>query len=80
MGRIRNQQLLDQIARRVKQIREERGVTLEAFYHDTSIHLARIETGKLNVTVSTLEAICRYFNLSLSDFFAPGWQDTPPRQ
>ncbi len=80
MGRIRNQQLLDQIGRRLKQIGEERGITLETFYNDTSIHLACIETGELNVTISTCEAICDYFNTSLSDFFAPGRQQIQPRK
>ncbi len=78
MGRIRNQVLVDQIALRIKQIREAKGVTLEVFYNDTSIHLARIETGKVNLTVSTLEAVCNYFQVSLTEFFSEGWQQTLP--
>lgn len=41
----------------------------EEFYNDTGIHLARIESGKANVSISTLSSICKYFNIALDDFF-----------
>ena len=53
--------LLLAIAKRVKQLREEKDISQEVFYIDTDIHIARIETGKLNITISTLKSICDYF-------------------
>ena len=53
----------------IKEVRKKHGVTLETFYFDTGIHLARIGQGKTNISVSTLSKICNYFNLSLADFF-----------
>lgn len=73
MARIKNQKLIDAVAARVKQLREAKKITLEVFYHDTSIHLARIESGKANITISTLEAICTYLGITLADFFAEGF-------
>ena len=64
-----NKDLLLKIAKRIKQLREEKDISQEVFYIDTDIHIARIETGKLNITVSTLQAICDYFKISLADFF-----------
>ena len=64
-----NKELLLGIAQKIKQLREEKGVSQDIFYIDTDIHIARIETGKLNITVSTLQAIFEYFEISLSDFF-----------
>jgi transcriptional regulator with XRE-family HTH domain len=64
-----NKGLLLKIAQRIKQLREEKSISQEVFYIDTDIHIARIETGKLNITVSTLQAICDYFEISLLDFF-----------
>lgn len=64
-----NQELLDKIAKRIKQLREEKGISQDTFYIDTDIHIARIEVGKVNITVSTLQAICDYFGISLFDFF-----------
>ena len=65
-----NRDLLLKIAQRIKQLREEKNISQEMFYIDTDIHIARIETGKLNITVSTLQAICEYFEVSLFDFFS----------
>ncbi len=58
-----------QIITCIKQLRKEKKVTLEVFYFDTGIHLARIEQGKQNITVATLFKICDYFGMKLSDFF-----------
>lgn len=70
MGKQRkNTILVSKIASRIKQLREEKGVSQDSFFIDTEIHIARIETGKSNVTVSTLSAICEYFDISLSEFF-----------
>jgi transcriptional regulator with XRE-family HTH domain len=66
---IKNTALLKKISKRIKSLREEHGITQEDFYNDTNIHLARIETANGNITVSTLEAICKYFKISLSEFF-----------
>ena len=64
-----NKLLLLKIAQRIKQLREEKDISQDLFYIDTDIHIARIETGKLNIRVSTLQDICEYFGISLSDFF-----------
>ena len=53
----------------IKELRKQKKITLEIFYFDTGIHLARIEQGKQNITVATLFKICDYFGMKLSDFF-----------
>ncbi|WP_396186718.1 helix-turn-helix domain-containing protein [Flavobacterium sp.] len=53
----------------IKEIRKTKNITLEVFYFDTGIHLARIEQGKQNITIATLSHICDYFEISLSTFF-----------
>lgn len=64
-----NKELLDKIALRIKQLRNERNISQLSFFNDTEIHIARIELGKINITVSTLKDICDYFDISLSEFF-----------
>ena len=64
-----NQELLNEIAKRIKQLREEKGISQDTFYIDTDIHIARIELGKVNITISTLKDVCDYFQISLFDFF-----------
>jgi len=65
----RNNELLLKIAKRIKQLREERKISQDTFYIDTDIHIARIETAQVNITVSTLQDICTYFNITLAEFF-----------
>ena len=69
MGQVKNKKLLYKIATEIKNVRLEKEVTLQQFYNDTGIHLARIEQGKNNISVSTLKSICAYFKISLVDFF-----------
>jgi hypothetical protein len=64
-----NKILVSKIASRIKQLREDKGISQEMFYIDTDIHIGRIELGKSNITVSTLSEICDYFGISLVDFF-----------
>lgn len=64
-----NIELLQRIVFCIREIRMAKNITLETFYFDTGIHLARIEQGKQNITVSTLSKICDYFEISLSQFF-----------
>jgi len=69
MTQLKNEVLLKKMAARLKFVREKAGVTQEQFFNDTGIHLARIETGTSNITISTLDAICRYFNITIEQFF-----------
>ena len=61
--------LLKKMALCVKHLRKEKGITLDDFYVDTGIHLARIEQGKTNISIVTLSLICKYFEISFVDFF-----------
>lgn len=70
MAQYKDDKLLGMIAERLKALREERGLTQEAVYNELDIHIARIETAKLNVTVSTISKLCNYFGITLSDFFS----------
>ena len=63
-----NKELLNKIAEKIKQLRMEKGISQDTFYIDTDIHIARIELGKVNISISTLKDICDYFQISLSDF------------
>lgn len=64
-----NKELLSKIAIRIKKLRDEKNISQLRFYNETDIHIARIELGKLNITVSTLKEICDFFGITLSEFF-----------
>ena len=69
MSQLQDKVLIRKISLKIKEIRTLKGITQEQFYYDTGIHLARIESGKANVSVSTMSFICKYFNTTLEDFF-----------
>ncbi|WP_200868403.1 helix-turn-helix domain-containing protein [Cellulophaga lytica] len=50
-------------------MRERKALTQEDVYNDTGIHISRIETARVNITVSTLSSLCDYYQMKLSDFF-----------
>ncbi len=70
MAQIRDEILLNKISLRFKGIREKGGYSQEQVFEDTGIHIARIEATKSNPSISTLSKLCKYFGLSLSEFFA----------
>lgn len=61
--------LLKAIACRLRELRAAKGLSQEAVYEDTGIHIGKIETEKYNITVSTLAKLCRYYGTSLEAFF-----------
>jgi transcriptional regulator with XRE-family HTH domain len=58
---------LIKLAKQVKKLRKEKGVSQQNAYNDTGIHFARIEQGKRDVSYTTLIRICQYLNISLTD-------------
>ncbi len=71
---IKNTELLSSIAKRLKRLRTQKGLSQEEVYNDVDIHIARIETGKYNVSISTLSALCDYYSISLKDFFSDDFE------
>ena len=61
------------MALRIKELRDIKGVTQEEFYNDTGINISRIERAVSDVSLSTLEKICKYFEIPLKDFFKKGF-------
>lgn len=64
-----NNILLRSIAKKLRELRKERGISQTDAYIDTDIHVARVETGRQNISVSTLSDLCDYYGVSLHDFF-----------
>jgi transcriptional regulator with XRE-family HTH domain len=68
MAQLRDEILLKKVVTKIKKLREQRGISQEQFYNDTNINIARIESTKANVSITTLNAICKYFSLTVSEF------------
>lgn len=68
MPQVRDKKLLQKIAIVVKKLRTDLNLSQEDVYDDINIHIGRIETAKANISVSTLSSLCKYFDISLSEF------------
>jgi transcriptional regulator with XRE-family HTH domain len=66
---VKDEALLSAMVQGLKSLRTVRQLTQEDVYNDTGIHISRIETGRVNVSLSTLKAILDYYQTSLSQFF-----------
>ena len=69
MAQIRDEILLQKIALKLKKLREKKKLSQAQLTHETDIHIARLETGKVNISISTLSKLCEYFDITLAEFF-----------
>lgn len=67
-SQIKNKVFLKSIAIEIKKLREKKGLTQEDFYNDTAIHIGRVETGNVGVSITTLYEICQYLEIPVSKF------------
>ena len=62
-----NEEILLDLANKLKGLRKIKDVTQEQVYNDTGIHIARIEQGKRDISYTTLVKLVDYFEVSLND-------------
>lgn len=62
------QELLLILAKRLKDLRRERGLTQEEVTDQTGVHVGRIEQGSRDVAFSTLVKLARFFEVELGYF------------
>ncbi len=65
----RDDKLLEQIADRFRALRKERLLTQDAVYEDTGVDIGRIEKSRINPSISTINSLCEYYEISLEEFF-----------
>ncbi len=69
MARRRDDNAVQQVADRIRQLRKVRGLTQDAVYEDTGVHIKHIESKGLNLTITSIAILCRYFEITLEEFF-----------
>ena len=57
------------VALTIRQLREEKGVAQDIVWFDEGIHIARLESGKIDPRISTIARLCDYFEITISEFF-----------
>jgi len=67
---IRNEILIKAFGERVRELRKEKGYTMEDFAGLAGIdyrQLSNIERGKVNTTISSIQVIAKALNVSMSE-------------
>jgi len=57
------------VAKRLKEVRESKGLSQGTVYIDTDYNIGRLEVGKTNISISTLSILCKYYGISFEEFF-----------
>lgn len=65
----RDQKVLDQIGEKIKSLREAKGWTQQYVFDEYGFNMSRIESGRTNLTISSLKKLLKIFNTSLHNFF-----------
>lgn len=65
----RNDTLIRQITDKLRKIRIQRSLTQEEVSFHTNLNIGRIESGKHSISITTLEILCDFYEISLEEFF-----------
>lgn len=65
---MKNEEILLNLASKLKGLRKIKNVTQEQVLHETGIHVARIEQGKRDISYTTLVKLAQYFEVGLEKF------------
>lgn len=66
---IRNDAALRKIAERLKQLRAATGKYQKDVERETGVNIGSVEAAQYNLSVKTLERLCRYYGVTLAEFF-----------
>lgn len=69
MKNIKDKELLTSISLALKELRAIEDLTQQNVKDDTGIHIGRIETTRNDPSSSTIFELCKYFKISLSEFY-----------
>ena len=67
----RDEMLLSKIVLRVKELRSLYNHTQEQLKEGTGLNIANLEAGDNFPNITTISIICKFYNITLDEFFAP---------
>ena len=57
------------VVAQLRELRHARNLSQKQVFTDTDINIGRIESGRGNISVSTLADLCAYYGIPLREFF-----------
>ena len=74
----RDEILLSKIVLRIKELRHIYGHTQEKLKEETGLNISNLEAGDNVPNITSISIICKFYNITLDEFFAP--IDYPPKE
>lgn len=72
MGYLRNKELQVKLGAEIKRLRTAKGMTLEELANNSEVELSqvhRVESGKVNASIGTIDAIAQGLGVTLGELF-----------
>ncbi len=66
-----DRELVERIARRIKELRKEHGHSQEYLIEKLHISINSYESGSKTPTLMSVLKICKFYNITLGEFFIP---------
>ncbi len=73
-----NTELLLWLVERTKELRLQKNITQLQCFHETNVHIGRIEQGKRDISFTAFIKLCDYFNITPEEFFKD-FKDIPKK-
>ena len=64
-----NEPVVRGVVAQLRALRHARNLSQKQVFTDTDINIGRIESGRGNISVSTLADLCAYYGIPLREFF-----------
>ena len=64
-----NEHVVRGVVAQLRELRHARNLSQKQVFTDTDINIGRIESGRGNISVSTLADLCAYYGIPLREFF-----------
>ena len=64
-----NEPVVRGVVAQLRELRHARNLSHKQVFTDTDINIGRIESGRGNISVSTLADLCAYYGIPLREFF-----------
>lgn len=69
MKQIRNEEALRMVAEKLKTLRKATGKLQKEVERDTGVNIGYVEAARFNLSIQTFERLCRYYGVTLAEFF-----------
>jgi transcriptional regulator with XRE-family HTH domain len=65
----KSDRIIEFVAKRCKELRVNKKLTQLDVVNDTGMTISRIETGNMDITITTIQKLSDYYGITVAEFF-----------